>query len=131
MAKRVTLTIDWRQGMADMPPEHQETITASLFQELSQLDAVDQVNRVADPEVPPGSMGAAAWLWSILTAEVSLKTLKRLGQDVQARLPGKPISFTVKAGDREITVENLRPDDLDTTLDKLVAAAQTLANNDP
>jgi len=52
MAKRVTLTIDWRQGMADMPPEHQETTTTSLFQDLSQLDEVDQLNRVADPEVP-------------------------------------------------------------------------------
>ncbi|ASC73379.1 uncharacterized protein XM38_043440 [Halomicronema hongdechloris C2206] len=131
MAKRVRLTIDWRQGMADVPLDHQETITTSLFQDLSQLDEVDQINRVADPQVPAGGMGVAAWLWSILTAEITIEGIKALGQDVQARLPGKPIEFTLEAGGKSISVKNLRPADLDATLDKLVAAAQDLANDSP
>ena len=55
------------------------------------------------------------------------RSLKRLAKEVQERLPSKPISFTVKAGDREVTISNLRPDDLDATLEKLVAAAKSLA----
>ena len=128
MADTIWLTIDWRGADPEMPEAQQVTMTELLFREMNGFDEVERVERVADPSPPVRSMGAA-WLWSILTAEVSVENLKLLGQEIQARLPGKPISFTVKAGDREVTIQNLRPDDLDTTLDKLVAAAKELANN--
>ncbi|RZM78630.1 hypothetical protein [Leptolyngbya iicbica] len=128
MADTIRLIIDWREADADMPEAQQETVTELLFREMNGFDEVERVERVADPAAPKGGMGAA-WLWSILTAEVTIANLKRLGQEVQGRLPGKPISFTVKAGDRELTVENLRPEDLDATLEKLVAAAKDLAQD--
>jgi hypothetical protein len=128
MANTVQLMIDWRDADADMPAAQQETVTELLFREMNGFGEVERVERVADPAAPKGGMGAA-WLWSILTAEVTIANIKRLGQEVQERLPGKPISFTVKAGDREVTVQNLRPDDLDATLEKLVAAAKDLAQD--
>lgn len=126
MTSLLWLTIDWREADADVPEAQQEQFTEVLFRELNGFDEVERVERVADPTVPDGGMGAA-WLWGILTAEVGVANLKRLGKEVQERLPGKPISFTVKAGDREVTISNLRPDDLDATLDKLVAAAKSLS----
>ncbi len=120
------LTISWRDADTEVPETQQEQFTEVLFREMNGFDEVERIERVADPDVPDGGMGAA-WLWGILTAEVSIANLKRLGKEVQERLPGKPISFTVKAGDREVTISNLRPDDLDATLDKLVAAAKSLA----
>ena len=120
------LAIDWRAADADVPEDQQKQFTEVLFRELNGFDEVERVERVADPAVPDGGMGAA-WLWGMLTAEVSVANLKRLGKEVQERLPGKPISFTVKAEDREVTISNLRPDDLDATLDKLVAAAKSLS----
>jgi hypothetical protein len=126
MTTPLWLTIDWRDADANVPEAQQEQFTEVLFREMNCFDEVERVERVADPAVPDGGMGAA-WLWGILTAEVTLENLKRLGQEVQERLPGKPISFTVKAGDREVTINNLRPDDLDATLEKLVAAAKSLA----
>jgi hypothetical protein len=129
MADTVWLTIDWREADADMPDAQQEAVTEWLFREMNGFDEVERVERVADPAPPVRGMGAA-WLWSILTAEVSVENLKLLGKEIQDRLPGKPISFTVKAGDREVTIQNLRPEDLDTTLEKLVAAAKALAQDD-
>ncbi|NER79880.1 MAG: hypothetical protein F6K42_09910 [Leptolyngbya sp. SIO1D8] len=126
MTDTVWLTIDWRTADNDIPEAQQEAFTEILFREMNGFDEVEHVERVADPAVPDRSMGIA-WLWSILTAEVSVTNLKRLGQEVQERLPGKPINFTVKVGDREVAVENMRPADLDATLDKLVAAAKALA----
>jgi hypothetical protein len=129
MADTIWLTVDWREANADIPEAQQETVTELLFREMNGFDEVERVERLPDPTVPEGGMGAA-WLWSILTAEVSIENLKRLGKEIHERLPGKPISFTVKAGDREVTIQNLRPDDLDATLDKLVAAAKDLAQDD-
>lgn len=129
MTDTIWLTIDWRDADADMPEAQQEVFTESLFREMNGFDEVERVERVADPDVPDGGMGAA-WLWSILTAEVTVENAKRLGQEVYSRLPGKPVNITIKAGDREVTAENVRPDDLDATLDKLVAAAKDLAKDD-
>ncbi|MDA0267431.1 MAG: hypothetical protein O3A14_10830 [Cyanobacteria bacterium] len=129
MTKSLWLTIDWRDADTDIPETQQEQLTEVLFREMNCFDEVERVERVADPAVPDGGMGAA-WLWGILTAEVTVANLKRLGQEVQERLPGKPISFTVKAtkdGGAEVSATNVRPDDLDATLEKLVAAAKTLA----
>ena len=129
MSGTVWLTVDWRDADDAMPEAQQEAVTELLFREMNGFDEVERVGRVADPAAPEGSMGVA-WLWSMLTAEVTAANLKRFGKEVQERLPGKPISFTVKAGDREVTIQNLHPDDLDATLDKLVAAAKDLANDD-
>lgn len=129
MTSPLWLTIDWREADADVPEDQQEQFTEVLLRELNGFDEVERVERVADPGVPDGGMGAA-WLWGILTAEVSVANLKRLGKEVQERLPGKPISFTVKAtkkGGAEVSATNIRPDDLDATLDKLIAAAKSLA----
>ena len=129
MTSSLWLTIDWREADADIPEAQQEQFTEVLFRELNGFDEVERVERVADPAVPDGGMGAA-WLWGILTAEVSVANLKRLGKEVQERLPGKPISFTVKAtkeGGAEVSATNIRPDDLDATLDKLDTAVKSLS----
>ncbi|MEO0989122.1 MAG: hypothetical protein AAFY20_26810 [Cyanobacteria bacterium J06639_14] len=128
MTDTVWLTIDWREAAPEVPEAQQEIFTETLFREMNGFDEVERVERVADPDAPAGGMGAG-WLWSILTAEVTVENLKRLGKEIQKRLPGKPVKFTVKVGDREVSADNVRPDDLDATLDKLVAAAKELAKD--
>lgn len=132
MTDTVWLTIDWREAEVDTPDTQQEIYTETLFHEVNRMDEVEQAARVPDANVPDGGMGAA-WLWSILTAEVSIENLKRLGQEVQARLPGKPISFSFKRskdGDVEFSMDNVRPDEFSAKLDELVAAAKALADKD-
>ncbi len=128
VTQTVWLTIDWRESAGAIPDAQQEALTETLFRDLHGVDGVEAIRRVADPDAPVGGMGAA-WLWSILTTEITLDGLKTLGREAQARLPGRPIEFTVKAGDRAVTVKNLRPADLEATLDKLVDAAKQLAED--
>jgi hypothetical protein len=124
------LTLDWRNAASDLSESQQEALTQSLFRDFQTLDAVEQVQRIADPEVPAGGMGAQ-WLWSILTAEITVEGIKQVAAEAHARLPGKPMDFTVKMGDQEITVKNVRPGDadFDAVLTKLVAAAKELKGN--
>lgn len=131
MTDTVWLTVDWRDADAHIPEEQQERFTEILLREMNRFDEVERMERVPDPAVPDGGMGAA-WLWSILTAEVTVDNLKRLGQEVQARMPGKPMSFSFKRskeGDVEFSVENVRPEDFDAKLNQLVAAAQKLTED--
>ncbi|MFG6100609.1 hypothetical protein SPB21_35550 [Leptothoe sp. ISB3NOV94-8A] len=71
MTDTILLVIDWRDADSDMPEEQQEVLTQTLFQELRALDEVEDVKRIADPDVPDGGMGAK-WLWSVLTAEITI-----------------------------------------------------------
>ncbi len=127
MTDTITLTIDWREAQSELPEEQQEAVTQSLYQELRSLDEVQDVQRVPDPDVPEGEMGAQ-WLWNVLTADITVEGLKQVCQDVYARLPRKPIEFTLEVDGEKVSLggKNIRPDNFDETLDKLVAAAQKL-----
>ncbi|MEO1394939.1 MAG: hypothetical protein AAFV90_18705 [Cyanobacteria bacterium J06634_5] len=126
MTDTVRLTIDWRTSISDMPEAQQEAFTQSLFQDLRRADAVETVERVPDPDVPDGGMGAQ-WLWSILTAEIPGNGIKLALQEVFARLPGKPIDFVVELeGGRKMEVKGIRPNDIDAVAEKVAAAAQKL-----
>ncbi|NET50574.1 MAG: hypothetical protein F6K09_18150 [Merismopedia sp. SIO2A8] len=122
----ITITINWQQD--DDDAERQERQTETLYRELRQMDEVDAVNRVADLNVPDGGMGAA-WLWSVLQAEVTLENLGKLYSVVRDRLPGKPMEFEVSNGDRKVVVKGVRPEAMDGTLEKLIAAAKELGAN--
>ena len=130
MTNTILLTIDWRDADSDMPEEQQEKLTQTLFQELRVLDEVENIQRVADPDMPAGGMGAN-WLWSVLTAEITVEGLKQVCQDAYERLPGKPLEFTLEVDGKKTTIgaKNVRPDNFDETLEKLVAAAQKLKDS--
>lgn len=124
-AKTVWLTIDWREAYADISELQQEQLTEIIFQDTSQCDDFERVERLARAQTSGDDIGNS-WLWSILTAEVTLRNLKFWGFEVQKRLPGKPIKLTLKVGGQEITVKNMRPMDLDATLDRLMRVAAGL-----
>lgn len=128
MADTISLTIDWRDADSDMPEEQQETLTQAVFQELRALDEVEDIKRLTDPGVPDGGMGAN-WLWSILTAEITIEGIKQVCQDAYERLPGKPVEFTIEVEGKKIEAKNIRPDNLDETVDKLVEAVQKLKDS--
>lgn len=124
----LNITINWRQDERDVDPERQERETEMLYRELRQMDDVEAVNRVPDPDVPDGGMGAA-WLWDVLQAEVSVENIGVLYRLVRDRLPGPPIDFELTNGDRKVVVKGVRPEDMDEAVKKLVAAAKELGDN--
>ena len=128
MTETLWLTIDWREADADLPETAQEQVTEALFRELAGVDGVEQVERVADPAAPEGGMGAA-WLWSILQAEVTGANAIKAVKAVKERLPRQPLSFTLKVGkdgEQEVSATNVSPDQFEEVLNKLVAKAREL-----
>ncbi len=127
MTDTVWLTIDWRKAFSTEPDTHKEAFTRTLFRELRTLDEINTVDRIADPNVPYGGMGAN-WLWSILTAEIPGNGLAKACQEVFVRLSGQSIELTVEVNGQaqKIDVKNVRPDDFNEVVDKLVEAAQKM-----
>ena len=127
MMDTVSLTIDWREAGEALPDSQQEALTQTLYQELRALDTVDTVERVADPQLPDGAMGAQ-WLWSVLTAEIPGAGLRSACQEVFTRLAGQPMELTIEVDGQaqKIDAKNVRPGDFDKVVDKLVAAAEKM-----
>lgn len=130
MADMIKLTIDWREENNEMPEAHQEAFTQRVWQDLQASSAVEKVERVPDPDVPDGGMGAH-WLWNVLTAEIPGPALRAAAEEALNQLAGKPIEFTVevegKDGEsRRVSAKNVRPDNTENLLDQLVQAAKAL-----
>ena len=131
MTDTVCLTFDWRQASGVLPDAQQEAFTQSLFRELRTLEGIQAIARIPDPDIPAGAMGAH-WLWSILTAEIPGNGLKQACQEVFVRLSGQPIELTVEVNGqaKKIDAKNVRPDDFDEVIDKLVEAAEKMNSID-
>jgi len=124
----IKLTIDWRTAVANLPPEVQEQQTQNLYRALRQLPEVEQVDRIPDPEVPDGSMGAA-WLKDLLLTKVIPGNLGSLFNTIRQRLPGTPVNFEIEVDGqkRRISMDGVRPENFDAALDKLMKAAKELS----
>lgn len=127
MADTIKLTIDWREADSEMPEAQQEIFTQRVWQDLRASSAVDKIERVPDPDVPDGGMGAN-WLWNVLTAEIPGPALRAAAEEALYQLGGRPIEFTLEIDGKsqKVGAKNVRPDDFDQVLDKLVAAAKEL-----
>lgn len=131
------LILDWREAIADLPPELQEQKTQNLYSALRLLPDIERVERCPDSHAPPGSMGAQ-WLpgtlQTILQTEVIPGSFSGIVNAIRQRLPGTPVNFEIEvenqAGQtRRITMEGVRPEEFDETLRKLKAAAKELADH--
>jgi hypothetical protein len=100
------VTIDLRNSEPDLAPEELEVLTQRLFRQMSEVDEVEQVNRIPEPNPPAGSKPLdAAFLVGLLTAEVNAKNIKALLDFIWERLSGKPIELKVEANGRKLEVK--------------------------
>lgn len=100
------VTIDLRNSEPDLAQEELETLTQRLFQQIGDLNEVEQVNRIPDPNPPVGSKPlSAAFLIGLLTAEVNAKNIKALLEFLWERLSGKPIELKVEANGKKLEVK--------------------------
>ena len=102
MTRSLWLTIDWQDADSQAPEAQQEAFTQSVLRALRAHDAIQRVERVPDPEVPTGGMGAQ-WLWNILTAEIPGDELREACQEALDQLEGKPVTFKVESGVVELS----------------------------
>jgi hypothetical protein len=131
------LTIDWRNNGTELPPTIQEQQTQNLYSGLRQLRDVEQVDRILDPNVPDGSMGAA-WLPDVLVLLTKVLTAANLGyifNTIRQRLPGTPVNFEIELEGWEskrktkISMTGVRPENFDKALDQLTNTVKELSDD--
>jgi hypothetical protein len=100
------VAIDLRNQQSDLAPEELEVLTQRLFNQMAELDEIEQVHRVPEQAPPEGSKPLdAAFIVGLLTAEVNAKNIKALLDFLWERLSGKPIELTVEANGKKLEVK--------------------------
>ena len=90
----------------NLDEEELDRVTQDLWQELRQLDEVETVDRVTNPNPPAGNKSFCGFLVGILATEVNAANIKLALGYLRDRLGGKPIKLALKAPDgREINLE--------------------------
>jgi hypothetical protein len=99
----VKLTIAFNDP--DLDSEERDEQAQRLIAELRQMDEVDAVDRVLDPNPPEGNKAIGGMLVGLLTAEVSAANAQKLMGFLGDRLGGKPIELAVEANGKKLTVK--------------------------
>jgi hypothetical protein len=89
----------------DLDSEERDEQAQRLMAELKQMDEVDAVDRVLDPNPPEGNKAIGGMLIGLLTAEVSAGNAQKLMGFLGDRLGGKPIELEVEANGKKLTVK--------------------------
>lgn len=89
----------------DLDEEEKDEQAQRLIAELKQIDEVDAVGRVLDPNPPEGNKALGGFLAGLLMAEVNVANAKKLMGFLGDRLGGKPIELAVEANGKKLTVK--------------------------
>jgi hypothetical protein len=89
----------------DMEPEERDEQAQRFLAELKQVDEVESVERLLDPNPPEGNKSLGGFLVGMLLAEVNPVNGKKLLGFLGERLGGKPIELSVEANGRKLTVK--------------------------
>jgi hypothetical protein len=89
----------------DLEPEERDEQAQRFLAELKQVDEVESVERMLDPNPPEGNKSLSGFLVGMLLAEVNPVNGKKLLGFLGDRLGGKPIELSVEANGRKLTVK--------------------------
>jgi hypothetical protein len=89
----------------DLEPEERDEQAQRFLAELKQVDEVESVERMLDPNPPEGNKSLGGFLVGMLLAEVNPANGKKLLGFLGDRLGGKPIELSVEANGRKLTVK--------------------------
>jgi hypothetical protein len=89
----------------DLEPEERDEQAQRFLAELKQVDEVESVERMLDPNPPEGNKSLSGFLVGMLLAEVNPVNGKKLLGCLGDRLGGKPIELSVEANGRKLTVK--------------------------
>ena len=117
----VKLTIAFNDP--DLDSEELEEQAQNLLAQMRDLDDVETVDRVLDPNPPVGNKAVGAILVGLLTAEVSPINAKKLFGFLGDRLGGKLIELEVEANGKKLKVKASSREELEAAIE----AAQRFA----
>ena len=89
----------------DLEPEERDEQAQRFLAELKQVDEVESVERLLDPNPPEGNKSLGGFLVGMLLAKVNPANGKKLLGFLGDRLGGKPIELSVEANGRKLTVK--------------------------
>jgi hypothetical protein len=119
-ASNVKLTIAFNDPDLDMEELDEEV--QRLLVQMKELDEVEEVNRVLDPNPPEGNKAIGGFIVGLLLTEVSKENFKKLMGFLGDRLGNKPIKLKVKAPDgRELELEASSQEEFDFAYQKAQA----------
>ena len=107
----VKLTIAFRDPELDS--EEREVQAQQFFVELDQMDEIEAVHRVLDPNPPDGNKSLGGVIVGLLTAEISVDNTKRVMGFLGDRLIGKPIELEVEADGKKLSVKAYSREELE------------------
>jgi hypothetical protein len=99
----VKLTLNFNDP--DLDAEDRDEQVQQILTELKQIDEVEAVGRVLDPNPPEGNKAVGGFLVGLLLAEVNAANAKKLLGYLGDRLGGKPIELSVEANGKKLTVK--------------------------
>ena len=99
----IKFTIAFNDPELDL--EERDEQAQRFMAELKQMDEVDAVDRVLDPNPPEGNKALGGFLAGLLMAEVNIENAKKLMGYIGDRLGGKPIELSVEAKGKKLTVK--------------------------
>ncbi len=102
-SSNITLTIAFTDPELDS--EELEAQAQNLLIQLKDLDEVETVDRVLDPNPPEGNKAAGSFLVGLLMAEVSVANFKKVCGFLGDRLGNKPIELEVEANGKKLKVK--------------------------
>ena len=110
----IILTISFKD--TDLDEGDLENEAQNLLNQLKEMDEIESVNRVLDPNPPVNSKSLGGVLVGILTAEVSPAKVKNLLIVLRERLGGKPIELSVEANGRKLSVKAYSREELESAI---------------
>ena len=101
----------------ELDSEELEEQAQNLLNQLKDLDEVEAVDRVLDPNPPEGNKAVGGVLVGLLTAEVSVANVKKLLTFLSDRLSGKSIELEVEANGKKLKVKASSREELEAAIE--------------
>lgn len=89
----------------DLDSEELEEQAQNLLNQMRELDEVETVDRVLDPNPPAGNKAVGAILVGLLTAQVNKENARNLLCFLGDRLGNKPIELEVEVNGKKLKVK--------------------------
>jgi hypothetical protein len=109
----------------DLDSEDLEAQAQNLLTQMRELDEIEAVDRVLDPNPPAGNKAVGAVLVGLLTAQVNKENAQKLLGFLGDRLGNKPIELEVEANGKKLKVKASSQEELTAAIaaaEKFVAA---------
>ncbi|MEH2279976.1 MAG: hypothetical protein V7K90_01330 [Nostoc sp.] len=104
MVNKSNVRLTFNFNDLNLEPTEQDEQVQWFIAELKEMDEIENVARVHDPNPPEGNKALGAFLVGMLTAEFNIDNTKKLFRFLGDRLGGKSIQLEVEANGKKLKV---------------------------